>query len=413
MPKQAKCWSFSTGGKGSSVTVYEREPGGLLYARALDRSLAGGRGGYRRVSLGHKDRERAKTYAMEQGAKIRQGHAEMLEGKVTLARVISLYLTHRSPRKKEKGQREDQRKAELWLRVLGNSKDPHRISLADWEGFIRVRSTGAINARGELVPVADRQPVRSRMVQIDCLWLRWTLAWATRWRDGEGRYLLRENPVRGFEAPVEANPKRPLASTDRYEALRAVSDQVAMEVYWDGAARQRSYLSEVLDLAQGTGRRISAIRALRYEDLRLDAKPYGAIRWPAGTDKQGLETSAPITPGVRAALDRILRERPGIGARYLFPSPGDADKPVDTARLRRWLLEAERLAGLAKQDGSLFHAFRRGWATSRKHLSLTDIAAAGGWKGTETLSRCYVQPDDETMLAVVLGGAELRERKAL
>ena len=86
---------------------------------------------------------------------------------------------------------------------------------------------------------------------------------------------------------------------------------------------------------------------------------------------------------------------------------------MDTARLRRWLLEAERLAELPKQQGSLFHAFRRGWATSRKHLSLTDIAAAGGWKGTETLSRCYVQPDDETMLAVVLGGAELRERKAL
>ena len=132
---------------------------------------------------------------------------------------------------------------------------------------------------------------------------------------------LRENPVRGFTAPAEANPKRPLASTDRYEALRAVSDQVPMEVYWDGSPRQRSYLSEVLDLAFGTGRRISAIRSLRYDDLRLDAKPYGAIRWPAATDKQGLETSAPITPTVRAALDRILRERPGIGCAVSLPEP--------------------------------------------------------------------------------------------
>jgi hypothetical protein len=52
------------------------------------------------------------------------------------------------------------------------------------------------------------------------------------------------------------------------------------------------------------------------------------------------------------------------------------------------------------------------WATARKRLSLKDVAAAGGWKCTETLLRCYQQPDKRTMLDVVLGGAELRERKA-
>ena len=34
----------------------------------------------------------------------------------------------------------------------------------------------------------------------------------------------------------------------------------------------------------------------------------------------------------------------------------------------------------------------------------------GGWKGTQTLTKCYQQPDDATILAVVLGGAELREK---
>lgn len=56
---------------------------------------------------------------------------------------------------------------------------------------------------------------------------------------------------------------------------------------------------------------------------------------------------------------------------------------------------------------------RRGWATSRKHLSLKDNAAAGGWASTETLLRCYQQPDADTMLAVVMRGADLRERKVL
>ncbi len=75
-------------------------------------------------------------------------------------------------------------------------------------------------------------------------------------------------------------------------------------------------------------------------------------------------------------------------------------------------LSAEQQAKLPKQQGSLWHAYRRAWATARKHLPDVDVAAAGGWKSTETLRRCYQQPDADTMLAVVLSGAELREKQA-
>ena len=119
-----------------------------------------------------------------------------------------------------------------------------------------------------------------------------------------------------------------------------------------------------------------------------------------------------MSPTVRAAVERVLRDRPGIGAAFLFPCPTDPTRSLQYTRARAWLLEAERLAGLTKQRGSLFHAFRRAWATSRKHLPITDVAAAGGWKSTATIQRCYQQPDEGTMLAVVLGGAELREKKA-
>jgi len=414
MPKRQKCWSFAAGEKGTTVTVYERLAGGLLYARALDPTLAGGKGGYRRLSLGHRDKERAKTYALEQAAKLRQGRNELAEGKVTLARVLALYLSYRTPRKSTTEQEADRRRALLWTRVLGAQKDPHLISLGEWERFIDQRSTGAVSGVGLCVPEDERRPVRARTVQHDCQWLRWALGWASKWRVEGGRYLLRENPVRGFEAPTEDNPRRPVASTDRYEVLRAVSDRVSMEFRWGGEAqKKRSYLSELLDLAYGTGRRISAICALRYEDLRLDAKPFGAIRWPAATDKQGRETTAPVSPTVRAAIDRIIQDRPGIGAAYLFPSPTDPNAPVAYERVRTWLLGAEGLAKLPKLKGSLWHAFRRAWATARKHMPLKDTAAAGGWASTETLVRCYQQPDDETMLAVVLNSAELREKKAL
>lgn len=74
--------------------------------------------------------------------------------------------------------------------------------------------------------------------------------------------------------------------------------------------------------------------------------------------------------------------------------------------------QAEKLAELPHVEWAGFHAFRRKWATERKHLPTVDVAAAGGWTGTETLILCYQQADEATMLAVVLGGGLLRERPA-
>jgi integrase len=326
--------------------------------------------------------------------------------------VFALYELHRSPRKSEGEQVEDGRRAELWSAWLGGQKDPHLISLGEWEGFIEARRSGEITGRGlPVVRKEDRVPMRSGTVQADCTWLRQVLGWATRWRHANERYLLRENAVRGYEIPAEKNPRRPVATTDRFEKLRAMSDAVTM-ARWQ---QRRSYLSELLDIAYETGRRISAILGLRYDDLRLARTanaPYGSIQWPGETDKMGKEWSAPVTARVRAALDRVLRERPGIGPRYLFPSPTNPELPVSKDLASAWLERAERLAEVPKQHGSLWHAYRRGWVTARKHLPDADVAQAGGWRDLATLKECYQQPDGATILAVVLGGHELREQQA-
>ena len=68
---------------------------------------------------------------------------------------------------------------------------------------------------------------------------------------------------------------------------------------------------------------------LRYEDLRLTSTanaPYGAIQWPGESDKEGRTWRAPVTPKVRVALDRIIAERPGIGAAHLFPVADGLDE---------------------------------------------------------------------------------------
>jgi hypothetical protein len=66
-----------------------------------------------------------------------------------------------------------------------------------------------------------------------------------------------------------------------------------------------------------------------------------------------------------------------------------------------WLIKAEQLAGVEKQEGSLWHAYRRGWATARKHMPDVDVAAAGGWSDLSSLKRCYQHADEATMFAVV------------
>ena len=71
--------------------------------------------------------------------------------------------------------------------------------------------------------------------------------------------------------------------------------------------------------------------------------------------------------------------------------------------------KAEELAGLEPLPRASWHAFRRKWATERKHLPDVDVAAAGGWNGTATLNLIYKQPDQATMLRVVLEAGELRE----
>jgi integrase len=191
-----------------------------------------------------------------------------------------------------------------------------------------------------------------------------------------------------------------------------VSDQVMMEIRWNGRReQQRSYLTELLDLVHWTGRRIGAVRQLTFDDLRLGQGPHGCIRWPADTDKQGRETLVPISAPARAALDRIAAERPGIGPVPLFPSAHDPTKPMRYEVTRAWLLEAERLAKVETQQGSSWHAYRRGWATSRKRLPDVDVAAAGGWKSLDALKQCYQMADSATMQAVVDSTDELREAK--
>jgi integrase len=175
----------------------------------------------------------------------------------------------------------------------------------------------------------------------------------------------------------------------------------------------RSYLTELLDLAVWTGKRLSAIRCLRYSDLHLErtaSAPWGAITWPAETDKEGVAYEAvQMYAGAREAINRVLAERPVEDDAYLFPAPRDPSRPISRDQPDKWLRAAEKLAGLEPQTGSLWHAFRRMAATEHKGLPEKDVMRLIGWKDPRSLKLCYEHADPATTLAVMQQRRELRE----
>jgi hypothetical protein len=58
-------------------------------------------------------------------------------------------------------------------------------------------------------------------------------------------------------------------------------------------------------------------------------------------------------------------------------------------------------AVLPKLDGTLWHGYRRKWATERKPYPETDVMAAGAWIDRATSHNCYQQADEETILQVM------------
>jgi hypothetical protein len=404
MAKSPTLWADAFGPYGYTVRVFERAPGGMLYARLPNPAYRGPGTGprYRETALGHTDRERAKAWALAESEKLRAGVSTAADPIPTATRVFAKYLAEMTPSHARSVRYHDKRCAKLWTRVLGAGKDLAKLTPSEWRRFTRERAAGEIDGQGCAVAPDDRKPVRPRTVAADLEWLKGVLLWAVAERDAEHRYLLSENPLReakAFPIPAEVNPRRPVATQDRLEKILAVAGDV------------HPYLPDLLTLVNGTGRRVRAVLALRGADLRLTrtpAAPHGAIAWPGETDKEGKAWAAPINATVRAAVDR----RRAIGKAYLFPAQADATQPVRYELASKWLRRAERRAKVPKHRGSLWHAYRRKWATERKHLPIQDVMAAGGWSDPTCLQTIYEQPDDATLYRVVSEPAELREVKA-
>ncbi len=381
----AKLWRETVGERGLRVVLFERTPGGSLYREVW-------RGRTRLASkkcLGHRDREKAKVDAYTLLASLKSRDDVQRGAPLTLQLLFDNY--EASPAFNTKAPRtrvDDRRKLERVVTFLGADRKAVSLSDSDVEAYAMARRRGEVTGR----------KCRNRAIEADLSCLRAMLNWGVRQRHRDGAPLLPYNPLQGVRLPKEKNPRRPVATWERFNATRT-----AMQAQQRSAKTETNRLRWVklelaLSITEATGRRLGSIRQLRWEDISLGKRPM--IHWREDTDKQGCEATMPIGDGLRDELRRFRREL-GAVAGWVFASPAKPDQPLNRHWFEKGLRQAESLAGLEPLKGGLWHPYRRKWGTERKHLPVTDVALAGGWKDTSTLLTCYTQPDDATLLKVL------------
>ena len=288
---------------------------------------------------------------------------------------------------------------------FGLDRDVRSLSALDQLNYSTARRRGGMRLPDGRVT----SPVRASTVAADVFVLHHVLAWACTVPTTRLGRLLDRQPLAGVRREREKNPRRAVATWERFEATRAAmqrnrapSGERAVEVRrWIG-------MELALVLTEATGRRLGSIRALRWDDIDWAR---GTIRWRAEADKKGFEW---VVPAPKALLDQLkdFQELLNGGGALLFPAERNPVVPMDRHLFDKWLTVAEREAKLPKLPGSLWHAYRRKWASERRHHPLPDVAAAGGWRDHTTLLECYQAPDEKAILAVMSEPMKRREQRA-
>ena len=398
--QQNGLWSRSLGSRGLRVRLFQKRRGGQFY-RAVWMS---GRGADRRC-LHTTDKNEAERLGKEllsallRNEEIEPSHALSLANLWTRYSNECVAFLDNS----ERSRLEAKSHAEILIGFFGAECDVRGLTENDQLAFTRKRLAGGIRYGVDCVT----SPVRARSAEVDLQLLHTMLRWAVTVRSRAGKRLLEHNPLAGVRRPREKNPKRPVATWDRYLETRKAVAGLIEDAKSEVSMRKWLKLDLALTLAEATGRRLGSIRQLRWDDVDFSRN---TIRWRAEADKKGKQWIIPIPAAVSDELRSYRVKMGGAFGGLVFPTHKDPDQPVSRDALGHWLAEAERKAGLEKLDGSLWHAYRRAWATSRKHLPVVDVAAAGGWSDIGTLLKCYQHADDDTLLEVMSYPKKITER---
>ena len=303
---------------------------------------------------------------------------------------------------KESSRKDSEARARVLLGYFGAEFRVDDFSRDRQRAYERARQAGGIvTTKGDLTG-----KTRARSAESDTALLHAMLQWATTVRLPNGPFLLERNPLLGVKRIHEKNKKQPVATWERYEATVAAMQKLRAESESDEDKLRWARMEFALVLAERTGKRLGSIRQLRWEDFCFDRQ---VVVWRAEADKKGYSWQVPM-PNDFFEIVKSYRREIGAVAGFVFAAPNSCDGIMDRHLFNKWLRFAEKKAKLPKLDGSLWHAYRRKWASERKHLPLKDVAAAGGWKDVSTLLEVYQQSDAKSVLAVTSVTLKLRER---
>jgi integrase len=387
------------------LRLFEKRSGGGFY-----RSVWIPGEGFSRKSLGTTDRNEADKLGRALLAALLRNENVSASGVLMLGDLWARYKRDAVTflDNHEKTRLDDSGRAQVLLGYFGGDCDVSKLTESDQSAFIKKRLAGGIK-HGKDKSGKDKltKPVRSRSSEADLKLLNSMLNWARTVRVGGGTRLLEQNPLDGIRKPHEKNPRRPVATFERFQATRTAIQQLAEESKADPERRKWLKLELALVIAEATGRRLGSIRQLAWSDIDFSGE---TIRWRADTDKKGKAWAIPLTQALRDELKSFRLKLGGAFGGLVFPSESDANEPIRSDVFAKWLLAAEERAALPKLAGSLWHSYRRSWATARKHLPAADVAAAGGWSDLTTLLRCYQQVDEVTLLSVMNEPRKVMER---
>ena len=372
-----KRWSYLSGEKGRNrVRAYERGSGALMLEFR-------DRGRRTRITLDHRDRDRAKRQADEAAAGLAKAEVPVAERpkERTLGELFDMYLEEVTPRNGKRHQDYDRRATKMILSYFGSDRAAMTLNRRDWDRFIRERGSGRVGPGEE-----PWKPVNNRTVQKDLSFMASVFNWATMAGDGQGDVLLERNPFKGYRLPREKNPLRVVLTEVEYEALLAVSAGVDWR------------FQVALVLANETGHRIGAIRKLRWSDVNVDDE---TICWRAENEKTGYEQVTPMSREAKSVFEFARTRNSNIGERAVLPAPKDPTRPVGRYLMRDWWQKAEARAELGTKRGRGWHSVRRKFATDLAHAPLSVLCRLGGWRDTDTVLRCYQRPDDDDLRAAL------------
>jgi integrase len=326
---------------------------------------------------------------------------------LTLGQVFTAYAQHKGRTLAGQWKRGAETRQRLFLATWGADLPVAAISQSSVDAFSMSRRR-VFAERGK----KKGRVLRDGALDCDFRWLSSVFSWAIKHKLNDGARLLAYNPLHDCQRPREKNVRRPIASHERYLLTIAQSEKV------DPAGRLRA----ILAVARYTARRESAVCELRADDVllsrdrmiaalaaegmdegRAEKMLHGALRWRSTSDKQGTTHIAPISADVRAELERYLTANPRVGNVPLFPASESPESSISRHTAAKWLVRAEKFAGLPKLVGGTFHPYRRLWATERKDRSQKTVAAAGGWRSTKSLA-IYQGVDDADILDAVVNG---------